>query len=78
MKPLTPYLFFNGNCREALNFYKDCFGGQLELMTYADAPNKEACPGVDPENGLSVGSGVTGPSSGDEATKVLVDRKWAS
>lgn len=38
MKPLVPYLFFNGNCREALNFYKDCLGGGLEIITYADAP----------------------------------------
>jgi PhnB protein len=44
MKPLTPYLFFNGNAREAMEFYKDCFGGKLEVMTYADAP-EEACPG---------------------------------
>jgi PhnB protein len=44
MKPLTPYLFFNGNCREAMEFYKDCFGGKLEVMTYGDAP-EDACPG---------------------------------
>lgn len=44
MKPLIPYLFFNGNCRGAMNFYKDCFGGNLELMTYGDAPD-DACPG---------------------------------
>jgi len=44
MKPLTPYLFFDGNCREAMNFYRDCFGGDLELMTYADGL-VDACPG---------------------------------
>jgi PhnB protein len=44
MKPLTPYLFFAGNAREAMDFYKDCFGGALEVMTYADAP-EDACPG---------------------------------
>lgn len=44
MKPLTPYLFFNGNCREAMAFYNKCFGGKLDLMTYADAP-ADACPG---------------------------------
>jgi len=43
MKPLTPYLFFNGNCREAMKFYQDCFGGKLDLITYADSP-KDACP----------------------------------
>jgi PhnB protein len=44
MKPLTPYLFFAGNAREAMEFYKECFGGKLEVMTYADAP-EDACPG---------------------------------
>lgn len=40
MKPLIPYLFFNGNCREAMSFYKECFGGELQLMTYSDAPTE--------------------------------------
>jgi PhnB protein len=48
MNNLTPYLFFDGNCREAMSFYKELFGGQLELMTYADAPPSrnpgEGCP----------------------------------
>lgn len=43
MKAMTPYLFFNGNCREAISFYQSCFGGNLEIMTNADAP-KNACP----------------------------------
>lgn len=38
MQPLVPYLFFNGNCREAMNFYKSCFGGDLQVFTYGDAP----------------------------------------
>lgn len=44
MNALTPYLLFNGNCADAMNFYKSCFGGQLELMTNESAP-KDACPG---------------------------------
>lgn len=43
MASLTPYLFFNGNCREALKFYERCFGGKLELMTYGDAQGS-GCP----------------------------------
>ena len=35
---LNPYLIFNGNCREAMNFYKDCFGGELHLQTVSEAP----------------------------------------
>jgi PhnB protein len=44
MKPLTPYLSFSGNCREAMNFYKEIFGGNLELMIWGDAP-PDACGG---------------------------------
>lgn len=43
MASLNPYLFFNGNCREAMKFYERCFGGKLELMTYGDAKG-EGCP----------------------------------
>lgn len=33
---LDPYLFFKGNCREAMEFYKNIFGGDLTIQTYAD------------------------------------------
>jgi PhnB protein len=36
MKSVSPYLFFNGNCREAMQFYQKHFGGDLRLMTVAD------------------------------------------
>jgi PhnB protein len=33
------YLFFNGNCEEAMNFYKDALGGNIETIArYGDAP----------------------------------------
>ena len=28
MKSTTTYLHFNGNCRTAMAFYRDCFGGE--------------------------------------------------
>jgi PhnB protein len=34
MKHVLPYLSFDGNCREAMAFYKQCFGGQLDEMTF--------------------------------------------
>ena len=30
------YLVFNGNCREAFNYYQTCFGGELTAQTLAD------------------------------------------
>jgi PhnB protein len=36
---LEPYLFFHGRCEEALNFYKECLGGEIVFMSrFADAP----------------------------------------
>lgn len=38
MIDLSPYLTFKGNCTEAMNFYKNCLGGELTLMTFKDSP----------------------------------------
>jgi len=36
---MEPYLFFSGNCQEALDFYKGLFGGEIgEIMRWKDAP----------------------------------------
>jgi PhnB protein len=33
---LSPYLNFDGNCREAMEFYHGVLGGKLDLNTFAD------------------------------------------
>lgn len=33
---LNPYLNFRNSAREAMTFYQSVFGGELQLMTYAD------------------------------------------
>ena len=33
---LNPYLTFPGNAREAMEFYRDVFGGELTFMTFAE------------------------------------------
>lgn len=39
MAQLNPYLNFSDNkCREAMNFYKDCLGGELVLQTVGEMP----------------------------------------
>ena len=39
MEQIVPYLNFGGNCEEALNFYKEAFGGEIEsIMRYDGAP----------------------------------------
>lgn len=44
MAQLNSYLTFNGNCREAMTFYKKCLGGELELQTIANSPMAEQMP----------------------------------
>jgi len=34
---LNPYLSFQGNTREAMEFYKSVFGGELTLTTFGEA-----------------------------------------
>lgn len=38
MARLNPYLTFGGNCSEAMQFYKECLGGELTLNTVGDSP----------------------------------------
>ena len=38
MAQLNPYLNFDNNCREAMNFYKDCLGGELVLQKVSESP----------------------------------------
>lgn len=33
---LDPYIFFKGEAREAMEFYKSVFGGELTFQTYGD------------------------------------------
>jgi PhnB protein len=44
MAKLNPYLTFNGNCKEAMNFYKQIFGGELSLMTAGESPVASEMP----------------------------------
>ena len=36
---LDVYLFFKGECKEAMEFYKSVFGGKLVLSTYGESPD---------------------------------------
>lgn len=50
-----PYIHFQGNCEEAMTFYAALFGGQLQMMRYAELP-----PGED-----------SGPITEADAQKVM-------
>lgn len=44
--PIEPYLFFDGRCEEAIAFYRQALGAEVEmLMRYSEAPAGSAqCP----------------------------------
>ncbi|MBV8118059.1 MAG: VOC family protein [Candidatus Eremiobacteraeota bacterium] len=47
---VEPYLFFSGNCEEALNFYKKIFDGEITgMMRWNEMPNDAGGPPVTPE-----------------------------
>jgi PhnB protein len=61
MTLLNPYISFNGNARQAMEFYRGVFGGKLDLSTYGEAQMSQ-----DPSEGnkimhsvLEAGNGMT-------------------
>ncbi|HMK05571.1 MAG TPA: VOC family protein [Ferruginibacter sp.] len=44
MTQINSYLTFNGNCRQAMTFYKKCLGGELTLQTIGDSPMADKMP----------------------------------
>jgi PhnB protein len=44
MTQLNAYIHFNGNCREAMEFYKNCFGGNLQISTFAGSAMESQVP----------------------------------
>lgn len=44
MMQLNPYLSFGGNCKEAMEFYKSCLGGELEINLVGESPMAKDMP----------------------------------
>jgi PhnB protein len=44
MTTLTPYLLFDGNAKQAMEFYQACLDGELTQMKVGDSPAKEFMP----------------------------------
>jgi PhnB protein len=70
---VEPYLFFNGRCEEAVEFYKRAVGAKVTmLMRYKEAPDKPP-PGMLPPNSdnkimhasLTIGETTVMASDGD-------------
>jgi PhnB protein len=42
--PVTPYLFLDGRCEEAIEFYKNTLGAKVEMMMrFKEAPQEQKC-----------------------------------
>lgn len=41
---INAYLSFSGNCREAMTFYKECLGGELNIQTVGESPMAAQMP----------------------------------
>lgn len=41
MKTVHGYLVFNGNCKQAMQFYQYCLGGELHIETLASQPEAD-------------------------------------
>ena len=64
MLSTNPYLHFNGNTEEAMNFYRSIFGGEFTIFQrYKEIPGGEKMPPEDQEKimhvSLTLGNGVT-------------------
>lgn len=59
---IHPYLFFSGNCRDAMTRYQEILGGELVLLPMSEVPDGDAMPGADPNmiihSALTVGDAL--------------------
>ena len=53
MISLTPYLLFDSNCRQAMEFYQSCLGGELNLTKVKDSLAKDQMPAFQQEKVLN-------------------------
>lgn len=44
MTQINAYFTFKDNCREAMTFYQDCFGGDLNIQTVEGSPMQQHLP----------------------------------
>ena len=74
---LSTYLTFNGNCREAFEFYRSVFGTEVVVLsTFAEAPEDMDVPDADRDKvmhvTLPIGSSVLMGSDKDPAGPPIV------
>ena len=53
MTTLTPYLLFDGNCKQAMEFYQACLGGELTQVKVGDSAARDFMPAFQHEKTLN-------------------------
>ena len=79
---LNPYLTFDGNCREAFDFYRSVFGTEFRVLsTFAEAPDDMEVPDADKDNvmhaSLPIGSSVLMGSDSPAGPPVVVGNNFS-
>ena len=81
---IEPYLFFNGRCEEAVEFYKKALGAEvLMLMRYKESPEPPP-PGMVPSgwddkimhSSLRIGNGTVMVSDGCKEGRIFRDSHY--
>ncbi|MFC7376657.1 VOC family protein [Brachybacterium sp. GCM10030268] len=49
----SPYITFPGNAGEAFEYYREVFGGELQIMTYDDFPDLSGFPFTPPPGSIA-------------------------
>lgn len=68
---LNVYLCFRGTCREAMEFYRGVFGGELYISTFGDAPGHSDDATRDLVMHASLSDGAVTFMASDAPTKPL-------
>ncbi len=80
---VSTYLTFDGNCREAFEFYRDVFGGEFEMLsTFGESPDEMSVPEELKEAvmhvSLPIGNGVLmGSDNAPEAPPLAVGNNFS-
>lgn len=49
MVTLSPYIFFDGQAKQAMEFYKTVFGGKLNIQTMGEVPKEAREAAINPD-----------------------------
>jgi PhnB protein len=72
MSKIIAYLNFPGTCREAMTFYQQCLGGELNMMGFEGAPGTDQLPEA-ARQGIMHANLVNGPLTSGDSVSLSLD-----